>query len=50
VLLRVSEGTGWRLECLWGSVGCGEVLWAGAEECGRWEAGAVTVCLLLSYL
>ena len=27
------EGTGRRLECLWGVVGRYGVLWAGAEEC-----------------
>ena len=38
------EGTGRRLECLWGLVGAWwglvAVLWAGAEECGSDGAGA----------
>jgi len=31
------------LECL---SGLAVILWAGAEECGRWEAGACTIQLL----
>ena len=49
------EGSGRRLECLWGvvgSVGRGEVsvavLWEGAEECGSDGAlGLLFACCLL---
>ena len=37
------EGTGRRLECLWGLVGS---LWAGAEECGGYGAGAGIICVM----
>ena len=55
-LLGGVESSGRRLECLWVLVGsygglCGglvAVLWAGGEECGRWEAVRVLfACCLL---
>ena len=41
------EGTGRQLECLWGSWW---VLWAGAEECGRWNDGIIDAVILVTCL